>query len=463
MFLLFFLIVTVSSNQSFWKEGLTHLNNAQLQDFLIQIHEKCPNITRVYELKESSVNGWPLVVIEFTQHPGKHEELKPEFKYIGNMHGNEVLGRVLLTTLAGYLCEEYKKGNTDIQKLINITRIHILPSMNPDGWDIATKSGGRDWLAGRENANNVDLNRDFPDLNAIAYLSEKDGERRTNHFFTSDVVNHSLQPETKAIIQWILNNPFVLSANLHGGALVANYPYDEARGPNKIHDYTATPDDDTFRYLAGIYSGAHKTMAATRPISCGGDDFTHQGGITNGAAWYSVAGGMQDFNYLSSNDFEITLELGCDKYPPTSKLSQEWENNKEALIDYIWQSHIGVKGIIEDAESGLPLSGVTIKVFNVTGNRKIDHDITSVDGGEYWRLLTPGKYRITAAKNGYKSKAEIITVENTPHEEAVRLDFKLVPELEDNSDVTFDTMTSDPNTLEILHLLDWMKRMKIRN
>lgn len=54
--------------------------------------------------------------------------------------------------------------------------------------------------------------------------------------------------------------------------------------------------------------------------------------------WNSL--GMQDFNYLSSNDFELTLELGCDKYPDASVLAQEWERNKNALINFIWQVHL---------------------------------------------------------------------------------------------------------------------------
>jgi len=49
---------------------------------------------------------------------------------------------------------------------------------------------------------------------------------------------------------------------------------------------------------------------------------------------------MQDFNYLSSNDFEITLELGCNKYTKENEIEKEWNRNKNALINLIWQACI---------------------------------------------------------------------------------------------------------------------------
>lgn len=62
---------------------------------------------------------------------------------------------------------------------------------------------------GRENAKHIDLNRDFPDQ----------FER------IPDFAVHR-QSETVAMMMWIANQPFVLSGNFHGGAVVASYPYD---------------------------------------------------------------------------------------------------------------------------------------------------------------------------------------------------------------------------------------------
>jgi Zinc carboxypeptidase len=61
-------------------------------------------------------------------------------------------------------------------------------------------------------------------------------------------------------MKWILKENFVLSANLHGGSLVASYPYDET-----IHHtdrtYGQSPDDSLFRFLAHTYANKHSTMA----------------------------------------------------------------------------------------------------------------------------------------------------------------------------------------------------------
>lgn len=65
------------------------------------------------------------------------------------------------------------------------------------------------------------------------------------------LLSPQVEPETRAVIQWIRSFNFVLSANLHGGAVVANYPYDKSlehrvRGFRRTAN-TPTPDDKLFQ------------------------------------------------------------------------------------------------------------------------------------------------------------------------------------------------------------------------
>ncbi|KAG8549743.1 hypothetical protein GDO81_019825 [Engystomops pustulosus] len=212
-----------------------------------------------------------------------------------------------------------------------------------------------------------------------------------------------VEPETLAIIHWMESYNFVLSANLHGGAVVANYPFDKtkdfrSRGYRRYTSYTATPDDKLFKSLAIAYSYAHSWM--NHGWNCG-DYFPD--GITNGASWYSLSKGMQDFNYLHKNCFEITLELSCKKFPPEEELEMEWFANREALIKYIEQVHRGIKGMVTDENN----NAIANAVISVAG---IKHNIHSGEGGDYFRLLVPDTYTVTASADGYYAKTATVVV-----------------------------------------------------
>lgn len=429
-----------------------HHNNQEVFDLIDKVHKKCPDITYVYDLPLRTTKGLPLKVIAFSDNPKKHEFGEPEFKYVANMHGNEVIGREILLELMVQLCDEYLASNQNVMDLIQSTRLHLMPTMNPDGWDIAVNTefekykkkfssvkdmlreqGVTNWMAGRANGNNIDLNRNFPDLDVWEYKYKGEGKEKFDHLVMestqeinskhTDCQNKTFQPETLTVANWIVNNPFVLSANLHGGDFVVNYPYDDSKNHQTV--YSGTPDDSLFKDIAYTFAFYHANMSDPNHVKCDmASSFTD--GITNGAKWYPVCGGMQDYNYLSSNCFEVTIELGCDKFPAGKTLNQYWKDNMRSFYEFMWLSHIGIKGVV--TYEGKPVKGANIIVARITedGPEIIEHNIQSTETGEYWRLLNDDKYIVFAETNdGLRSEEIEITVVNDEFGRAAVLNLEL--------------------------------------
>ncbi|XP_037091577.1 carboxypeptidase D-like [Pollicipes pollicipes] len=375
---------------------------ASRMSILAKLTKKYPQLAQMYSIG-NSVQGRDLVVLKIGTDSGERKLEKPMFKYVGNMHGNEGLGHELLLNLAAYLLVNYGKDDR-VTQIINSTEIHIMPTLNPDGFEVAKPGDcvGSDKEAGRTNANGVDLNRNFPDQFRTRPLNRQ-------------TITTGRQPETMAAMTWIINKPFVLSANLHGGSLVASYPFDDTPQPNvrQCCVESNSPDKALFRSLASIYADGHALMHR-------GDDFCHTGerfagGITNGAMWYDVPGGMQDFNYVFSNCMEITIELSCCKMPAESHLATEWKNNKEALLSFMEAVHMGVKGLVLDSD-GKPIHGAYVSVDSIAYN------VTTTERGEFWRLLLPGQYSLTASASGHQSmRASVVVTEGQTVRHVFRL------------------------------------------
>ncbi|CAG2174026.1 unnamed protein product, partial [Oppiella nova] len=264
----------------------------------------------------------------------------------------------------------------------------------------------------RNNAANRDLNRNFPD------------------FFQDN--SRSEQPETAAIRKWIQSVPFVLSANFHGGTVVANYPYDN----NKfgLRKKSVAPDNDVFRHLALTYVKKHPNMKS--PVQCKERTDAFENGIVNGAQWYPVKGGMQDYNYIFGGVMEITVEVSCCKYPPKATLSGYWNDNKQSLVTYLQQVHRGVKGLIREQLSENAIASAEIRIVGR------DMVFRPTNRGEYWRILMAGDYAIEVAAKGYQTVRRQFTVVG---EKVTRLNIYMYKTNEHKHSAVADRITAESN------------------
>lgn len=366
----------------------TYQNNSDLIAHLKGLEKRCKKVVKIEKIG-NSVLDQEILAIHISKYVDGGDEGLPKVKIVGNLHGDEPTGRVFTVALAEWLCDMKEQGDEAAADVLSKVDLWLIPTANPDGF--ARHKRG--------NSKGVDLNRDFPDrFNEGAYSNwlPKSGNE---------------QKETQVLMDWMLSRgPFVSSLAIHEGALVANYPWDGSE--DKSSTYQASPDDETFKYLASHYASSHRKMSLPS-----NREFP-KGGITNGANWYPIYGSMQDWNYIVGNCMELTLEVSEAKWPQESLLPILFEDNRKSMLDFIMRtSHGGFTGIVygihntgrKTGKENIPIYA-SIKVgesfLNTTSDRKT---------GKFYRPLAPGKYSIEVTANGFKPKQIQIEIPEDSH------------------------------------------------
>lgn len=301
------------------------------------------------------------------------QENEPEFLYTSSIHGDETTGYILMLHLADYLLNGYDSDDR-ITNMVNNTDIVICPLTNPDG----TYKGGNNSVNGatRTNANNVDINRNFPD--------PKQGQHPDGNAW---------QPETVAFMNFSGFNSFTMGANFHGGAEVVNYPWDTW---SKL-----SADDAWWIYTSRQYADTVHENAPSGYMTM------MMNGITNGFAWYEISGGRQDYMNYFRNCRESTIEISDTKLLPENQLLAHWNYNYRSFLNHIEQASFGLHGLVTDSMSGVPLYA---RIYISGFDKDSSHVFTDPQVGDYHRLLKGGIYNVTYSCAGYTPKTFTVQI-----------------------------------------------------
>lgn len=296
---------------------------------------------------------------------------KPKFLYTSTIHGDETTGYIMMLRLIDYLLEN--QTLPEVQNVLDNIDLFVCPNTNPDG----TYHGGNNTVNGatRANAQGIDMNRNFPDMN--------DGPHPDGNPYAS---------ETEWLMDFAQNYQFTMAANYHGGAEVMNYPWDNE---TDLH-----VDDAWWQLVSREYA-----------------DLCHQvnpnymtfmnNGITNGAQWYMIGGGRQDYMNYYHKCREVTIECSDTKCPSGSQLPNFWNINKNSIFAYMNQCLYGIHGVVTDMNTGAPVSA-TISISNHDNDYSVVE--SQMPAGDFHRPIKGGTYNVVVTANGYYPFQQTVTV-----------------------------------------------------
>jgi len=312
----------------------------------------------------------------------KKQISKPQVLLVSNHHAREVV----TPELAYYFAKQLVMGSdADTLKIMTDYEILIIPTMNPDGLHAVYNGNG--WK--RTNANNVDLNRNYPVGWSHSCAGESDQSSCTNRqagyicgeTFRGSKPFSEVETQTMRALQQDRNFVKLLDFHSYGEESRTNY------GPC---DHLPQAIDQLFQTLNQQIAGKMR-YSASRSCCMGGD--IHYAYNRHGSLAYLLEAGQS---------FQPSAET------KNKVLAQVWPGVKHFL-----QIPIPVYGKILARQTGDVLAGVKISIpgykWNLSEVRQSGKD------GRYHLWLPAGEHKIVIQPQGKQTKEVTIVAKGKGH------------------------------------------------
>ena len=358
----------------------------------------------------SSVQLRPIVAVVVSDNVHT-EEIEPEMRIHGGIHGNEIVASTTTLNYLEVLTDNYATSPM-CEYIVNNTETWIIPVLNPDGY----------YHCQRNNVHGVDLNRNL----SYMWTWKPDLSHGSSPF---------CEPETQALRNLTMQNwptienfinPFTAGLSLHSGCECINTVWNYTTDP--------LPQDSGL-----IHKQAIDYVSVSEIVSY------YSGGFWiayPGASWYPITGDVNDWSYGECGTIDHTIEV--DSLHEPSDWPGVGNANYPAILMFFTNSTYGIWGTVTTS-SGDPIDAqLSIGIHDGTDSEPLRFCRTDVTLGDYHKTLLPGNYDVEVTAEGYYPQT--VTDIAVGSEERVEVSFVLSHTGIESGEAVFEgTLSVFPN------------------
>ncbi len=348
---------------------------------LHQLRKQYPELIRLKKIGRTSQEKRDIWAVKISDRVMKEED-EPSILFSGAIHSDELAGPEICLALIHHLLENYATDR-QVADWVNNYEIWFIPVINVDGHYVVTQNIDPRWRKNtRDNNGNgvlyepddgIDLNRNFDFNWAHGGSGDSASSRYRGEYPFSEGA-------ARAVRDLAVAQRFVMSLTYHSQGEVIYFPW--------IWRGRPAPEDNLLKTLANGLAGSIRTMAG---------DTTYKAEYGAG-----TVGQTYPWFYGTQGTIDMIVETGLGRHIfPEAELEQIVAANVPGAFYMLNRlAGPGLTGHIRDARTGTPLKA---EIWLPDIDTEDIHPRASEPRyGRYYRILSPGTYRVIVRCKGYQ-------------------------------------------------------------